>query len=168
MASGSTTVADTVGEESEDLLGEISSSETDGEVASKSPNATRSSTVIRHLFSRSKSPDPLNDITNRSPSSPQPRPAADNDTQLLILQEVRKANSRLDMFSDRLEGLESRLASVEDNQLSSVTPSSSRRIVQQPGAREKCLPNCGYVNTSTNANCINIPFVYINYTHMHI
>lgn len=84
-----------------------------------------------------------------------------------MLQEVRKSNSRLDTFSDRLEGLESRLASVKDNQLSSVTPSSSSTD-QQPGARGKCLPKCGYVNTSTSANCINIPFVCINYTHMPI
>lgn len=45
-------------------------------------------------------------------------------TQNLILQEIRKANSRLDSFANQLDSLESRLASVETNHLS-VTPSSS-------------------------------------------
>ena len=52
------------------------------------------------------------------------RKAASNDTQLLILQEVKKANSRLDGFADCLEALESRLASVETKQMS-VTPAST-------------------------------------------
>ena len=124
MASDITTVTDSMGEESEDLF-----SSPEGEtVANMSPNTASSSTVVRRLFSGNESPNgnpPLRDITNRSPSIQPPGPATGNDTQLLILQEVRKANSRLDTFSDRLEGLESRLASVEDKQLSSVTPSSS-------------------------------------------
>lgn len=53
--------------------------------------------------------DPRTAQSNRSTSS--------DDTQLLILQEVKKANSCLNVFSDRLEALESRLASVENNQL---------------------------------------------------
>jgi len=48
MASGSTTVADTVGEESEDLLGEISSSETDGAAAAnpQTPPGAQLSSVV--------------------------------------------------------------------------------------------------------------------------
>ena len=52
------------------------------------------------------------------------RKAASNDMQLLILQKVKKANSRLDGFADCLEALESRLASVETKQMS-VTPAST-------------------------------------------
>ena len=47
----------------------------------------------------------------------------DDDTQLLILQEVKKANSCLNVFSDRLEALETRLAAVESNQLTSTSTS---------------------------------------------
>ena len=61
--------------------------------------------------------DPQTAQSNRSTSS--------DNTQLLILQEVKKANSRLNIFSDRLEALESRLASVENNQLSATPVSTS-------------------------------------------
>lgn len=46
------------------------------------------------------------------------------DTQHLILQEIKKTNSRLDVFATQLESLERRLASVESSHMS-VTPSSS-------------------------------------------
>ena len=50
-----------------------------------------------------------------------------NDTQKLILEELKKTNSRLESFSDRLEALDCRLRSVEQMQLnvSTSTPSSS-------------------------------------------
>ena len=46
------------------------------------------------------------------------------DTRDLILEEMRKTNSRLDVFSGQLKSLETRLTSMETNQLS-ITPSSS-------------------------------------------
>ena len=51
--------------------------------------------------------------------------ATEPDTQKLILEELRKTNSRLESFSDRLEALDCRLKSVEQMQLNSSTPSSS-------------------------------------------
>ena len=93
-------------------------------------NASNSSHATRRLFFQ-----PLSDASNAIPSN---RPTTTTtttlpagclrnsraDTQDLILQEVRKANSRLDSLADQLVALETRVASVETNQLS-MTPSSS-------------------------------------------
>lgn len=58
-----------------------------------------------------------------SPLEP-PRCIGGAETQDLILQEIRKANSRLDRFAGQLQSLETRLTSVESNQMS-MTPNSS-------------------------------------------
>lgn len=55
-----------------------------------------------------------------TPSQPQDP----GEIQKLILDEKKQANSRLDTFSERLGSLETRLKSVESNQLS-LTPNSS-------------------------------------------
>ena len=80
--------------------------------ANRSPTTTRCSAGCR-LFSGNESPeeDVLRDVTNQSAPDPLQRPTASrsNDTQLLILHEVKKANARLDTFSNRLDALGSRL-----------------------------------------------------------
>ena len=96
-------------------------------------NASNSSNATRSLFFQL-----LSDASNAIPNN-RPRTASTTttttlsagclhdsraDTQDLILQEVRKAKSRLDSLADQLVALETRLTSVETNQLS-VTPSSS-------------------------------------------
>ena len=47
------------------------------------------------------------------------------DTQMLILQQVKKANSSLCEFSFRLDAMENRLNSVEEHQLKQVSCTSS-------------------------------------------
>ena len=49
----------------------------------------------------------------------------ESDTQKLILGELKRANSRLEAFSDRLEALDLRLKSVEQMQLSSSAPAAA-------------------------------------------
>ena len=113
MASGySPSVVDSMGEESKELFDGISSPETGGVAANRSATTTRCS-VGRRLFSGNESPEDhvLRDVTNRSAPDPTPRQTASNDTQLLILHKVKKANAQLDMFSDRFDALESRLKS---------------------------------------------------------
>lgn len=67
---------------------------------------------------------PLGDATNlRSPASVRTRPS-ESDTQVLILEELKKTNSRLDSFSEHLKALDGRIKSVEQAQLT-ISPSSS-------------------------------------------
>ena len=47
------------------------------------------------------------------------------ETQRLILEELQKANSRLDQFSTNISTLEKRLSSLESSQSLQLTPSSS-------------------------------------------
>ena len=51
--------------------------------------------------------------------------SAESDTQRLILEELRKTNSRLETFSEHLEALDGHLKSVEQMQLNSMAPNSS-------------------------------------------
>lgn len=86
----------------------------------ESPNARSTSAVNRRLFANTGKKTPreaLRDVSNQ--------PTSAHGTQLLILEEVQKANSSLGEFADRLEALENRLATVESKQLSPATPASS-------------------------------------------
>ena len=59
------------------------------------------------------------------------------DTQNLILQELRKANSRLDDFAGQLKSLASRLVSVETNvTMSSSSTSTDRSAGNYRGKRK--------------------------------
>ena len=66
------------------------------------------------------------------------------DTRDLILED--ETNSRLDVFSGQLKSLETRLTSMESNQLS-ITPSSSStsgtdQDLQEKGESERSLLKC--------------------------
>ena len=164
MASGYNSLS---GEESEELFEGLSSPEIDtrGTVANQSPNASaiRGSTVSRRLFSGTEplDEDPLADVTNQSASRSSPRATAGNDTQLLILQEVKQANSRLDTFSDRLEALENRLTSVETHQLSSVTPSSSSTDSSADRGKRK-VPAKVRVSRFCREPCISFMWLFLH------
>lgn len=82
--------------------------------------AKRSSTLRRRLFSNpdEQNREPLRNVSNLSN-------AIEANTQRLILEELKKTNSRLDTFSERLEAFDGRLKSVEHNLINSTTPSSS-------------------------------------------
>ena len=93
-------------------------------------NVPRSSSVVkgvtRRLFPESI-PPPLRTSTPEAVTSNHLRAIGHSeavDTQNLILQEFRKANSRLDDFAGQLKTLDTRLVSVETNALG-VTMSSS-------------------------------------------
>ena len=103
------------------------------------PSATGSSSVTRRLFTASEENGPnaakdnaVGYLTNQSTTTSE-------DTQLLILQEMKKANSRLSAFSDRLEAVESRLASVENNQLS-ATPASTSADSSADSRKKRKVP----------------------------
>ena len=67
----------------------------------------------------------MNDLTNSVPNRSGSFSAAkDRDTQELILQEIRKANSRLDEFAANIKAIETRLDSVENHYIN-VTPVST-------------------------------------------
>ena len=74
----------------------------------------------------------LSDLSNRVAPARQSNSELVNisptnsNTQELILQELRKTNARLDMFTGRLESLEGHLTSVETTL--SMTPSSSSGV----------------------------------------
>ena len=65
--------------------------------------------------------EPLQNATATEPA----RLSPERNTQELILDELKKVNSRLESFSDRLDALDCRLKTVEEMQLSCSTPSSS-------------------------------------------
>ena len=68
---------------------------------------------------------PMNDLTNSVPNRSGSFSAAkDRDTQELILQEIRKANSRLDEFAANIKAIETCLDSVENHSIN-VTPVST-------------------------------------------
>ena len=69
---------------------------------------------------------------NEAPNPKAPRGNAEE----LILQELRKTNSRLDVFAGHLESLEKRLASVE----TSMTPSSSSGLEVSGGVKKRKIP----------------------------
>lgn len=80
------------------------------------------SSVPRRLFFEKENhvPNSQERVVQTTPSQPQDP----GDIQKLILDEIKQANSHLDTFSERLGLLETRLKSVESNQLS-LTPNSS-------------------------------------------
>ena len=94
--------------------------ETDGAGTPKETThrASRSTELSRRLFSNSGVyRDPLRSVSNTHSS--------EFDTQRLILEELRKTNSRVDTFSEHMESMDGRFKSVEQRQLNSTTPSSS-------------------------------------------
>ena len=89
----------------------------DDDIVACTPSERTSTLVSRRLFTN---PDeqrrqPLRNVSN----------STELDTQRLILEELKRTNSRLDTFSEHLEALDGRLKSVEQMQLDSTTPSSS-------------------------------------------
>ena len=88
-----------------------------------------SSNVARHLSLANPSSEvgtgdhehPLREYTNAGGG----RARTNADTQMLILEEIQRANSRFDRFVDSLQTLEKRLSSIENTQSLQLTPSSS-------------------------------------------
>ena len=101
---------------------------------SKTPRVNDSSNVSRRLFVGG---EPLKEVSNRHVSGSRSPQTSDN-TQLLIMKEVQKANSRLDTFATRLEAMETRLTSVENTNFtcsSSSTGCSSDRAKRKVPAK---------------------------------
>lgn len=63
------------------------------------------------------------------------RPASSDNMQLMILDEIKKANSRLDVFSDRLEAMENRLTSIESTDLYTPGSSSAEKVKRKVPAK---------------------------------
>ena len=138
--------------ESEDLFSSTGNDESDdgnnppSQINSITGFVPRSSAVRgpsrRHLFS--ESPPNVSNF-NVSHTTKQLKPSAkctgsenveaNINTQTLILEEVRRANSRLDLFAEQLTSLEKRLTSVETGGV--VTPSSSGTSTDCSGKRGK-------------------------------
>ena len=62
------------------------------------------------------------------------------DVQELILQELQKANSRLDEFGINLQSIESRLSSVEEYHESTITASSPSGNEETCGKSKRTVP----------------------------
>lgn len=61
----------------------------------------------------------------------------ESDTQKLILEELKRTNSRLESFSDRLEALDCRLKSIEQMQLNMSSSTASSSINTDDGSAGK-------------------------------
>ena len=141
--------------------------ETDGAGTLKETThrASRSTELSRRLFSNSGVyRDPLRSVSNTHSS--------ESDTQRLILEELRKTNSRVDTFSEHMESMDGRLKSVEQRQLNSTTPSSSTSDGSASKSKRKVpakvavsaetivrhLTLCIYACMLYNAGCIQSSF----------
>ena len=133
---------------SEELLETDSDSDVGGngtfQTVLNSPNkvpAASGSRLNRRLFTKTTTREeprwqPLGDATNpRSPACARTRPS-ESDTQILILEELKKTNSRLDSFSEHLKTLDGRIKSVEQAQLT-ISPSSSSSSTDRSAVKEK-------------------------------
>ena len=127
---GDDSVWDSYGQESEDLfsspgtggVGTLEhSNDITTDIITEGPTGALGRIQSRRLFvettaNKAQAEQPVNE----------PRRGSESDSQCMrtILEEVRQANARLDMFASQLQSLETRLASVESHQIS-MTPSSS-------------------------------------------
>ena len=130
-------------EDSEMLFSSPESAPQDGCPKSSTTTFNKRRMATRRLFQENESElhnqirppqqGQLSDLSNRVAPARQSNSELGNisptssNTQEQILQELRKTNARLDMFTGRLESLEGRLASVETTTLS-MTPSSSSGV----------------------------------------
>ena len=128
-------------EDSETLFSSPESALQDGCPKSSTTTFNKRPMATRRLFQENESEhqnqirpvSQLSDLSNRVAPARQSNSELGNisstssNTQELILQELRKTNARLDMFTGRLESLEGRLTSVETTTLS-MTPSSSSGV----------------------------------------
>lgn len=108
---------------------DFQSSDSENELLIMSPEVPRSFTTPstseginpRQLFNKKRSGPSLSDISNSNPKR--------HDTQLLILEEVKKTNFSL----SRLDAVESRLKNVEHQQIATASSStdSAAEIVKR-------------------------------------